>query len=179
MLVAATRRFISPGIPFQKKTNSRSSGVWVFPPKTHSSVQARSFLGSLFCRPRKNTVVCECRKDRNPPPKSACQVDMAVGQNPTRTPSEHPNPTTKIGPKMGGEFTYQPKWAPKTVLTTAAIFCRDPYIIHLNIATCKWWCFQLYFGVEKATCFKWWQHVSFKEPCLICRVYCPQLPYTY
>ena len=29
-----------------------------------------------------------------------------------RTPSEHPNPTTKIGSKMGGEFTYQPKWDP-------------------------------------------------------------------
>ena len=24
-----------------------------------------------------------------------------------RAPSEHPNPTTKIGPKMGGEFTTQ------------------------------------------------------------------------
>ena len=33
------------------------------------------------------------------------------------TPDEHPNPTTKIKPKMGGEFTYQPKWDPKTVLT--------------------------------------------------------------
>ena len=31
-----------------------------------------------------------------------CQV--AMGQNPNRTPSEHPNPTTKIGSKMGGEF---------------------------------------------------------------------------
>ena len=30
---------------------------------------------------------------------------MAMGQNPNRTPSEHPNPTTKIGSKMGGEFT--------------------------------------------------------------------------
>ena len=28
--------------------------------------------------------------------------------------SEHPNPITKIGPKMGGEFTYPPKWDPKT-----------------------------------------------------------------
>ena len=72
----------------------------------------------------------------------------------SRTPSEHPNPTTKIGAahrlsgwpkkspnfifttkmvfpkslkfmnsgseaKMGGEFTYQSKWDPKTVLTTA------------------------------------------------------------
>ena len=31
---------------------------------------------------------------------------MAMGQNPNRTPSEHPNPTTKIGSKLGGEFTY-------------------------------------------------------------------------
>ena len=33
--------------------------------------------------------------------------DMATGQNPNRlVSSEHPNPTTKIGSKMGGEFTY-------------------------------------------------------------------------
>ena len=38
--------------------------------------------------------------------------EMAMGQNPNRTPSEHPNPTTKIGSKMGGEFTYQPRWDP-------------------------------------------------------------------
>ena len=31
---------------------------------------------------------------------------MAMGQNPNRTPSKHPNPTTKIGSNMGGEFTY-------------------------------------------------------------------------
>ena len=35
---------------------------------------------------------------------------MAMGQNPNRTPSEHPNPTTKIKPKMGGAPT--PKWDP-------------------------------------------------------------------
>ena len=29
-----------------------------------------------------------------------------MGQNPNRTPSEHPNPTTQIGSEMGGEFTY-------------------------------------------------------------------------
>ena len=49
-------------------------------------------------------------------------------------PMEHPNPTTKIGSKMGGEFTY-PKMVP-LVLTTTAIFsssssgiadgCRHP-----------------------------------------------------
>ena len=36
---------------------------------------------------------------------------MDVGQNPNRTASEHPNPTTKIGTQMGGEFT-SPKWYP-------------------------------------------------------------------
>ena len=30
------------------------------------------------------------------------QADMAMGQNPNRTPSEHTNPTTKIGSKMLG-----------------------------------------------------------------------------
>ena len=32
-------------------------------------------------------------------------------------PSEHPSPTTKIGSKLGGEFAYQPKWDPRTVLS--------------------------------------------------------------
>ena len=39
-------------------------------------------------------------------------------------PSEPPNPTTKIGSKMGGEFTQSPKWDPKTVLTTTATHHR-------------------------------------------------------
>ena len=30
----------------------------------------------------------------------------------------------QIGSDMGGEFTYQPKWDPKTVMTTTAIFFR-------------------------------------------------------
>ena len=38
-------------------------------------------------------------------------------------PSEHPNPTTKIGSKMGGEFTY-PKMAP-LVLTHSHILRWD------------------------------------------------------
>ena len=33
---------------------------------------------------------------------------------------------------------------------------RDPYIIHLNIALSM--VVPLYFGVEKATCFKWLQN---------------------
>ena len=37
-----------------------------------------------------------------------CQ--MAMGQNPNRTPPVNIPIPTKIGSKMGGEFTYQPKW---------------------------------------------------------------------
>ena len=33
--------------------------------------------------------------------------EVAMGQNPNRT-SEHPNPTTQIGPNTGGKFS--PKW---------------------------------------------------------------------
>ena len=44
--------------------------------------------------------------------------NVGMGQTPNRTPSEHPNPTTQIGSKMGGEFTYPPKWDPQTVFTT-------------------------------------------------------------
>ena len=33
------------------------------------------------------------------------QKSRTMGQNPNRTPSEHPNPTAKSGSKMGGEFT--------------------------------------------------------------------------
>ena len=46
------------------------------------------------------------------------------------------NPTTKIGSKMGGEFTETPKWDTKTVLTTTTIyFCyaqllECPSIVH-------------------------------------------------
>ena len=35
---------------------------------------------------------------------------VAMGQNPNRTPVNII--PTKIGSKMGGEFTYQPKWDP-------------------------------------------------------------------
>ena len=44
------------------------------------------------------------------------------------TPSEHPTPTTKIGPKLG-EFTY-PKISPKTVLTTTATCLQNRVSSH-------------------------------------------------
>ena len=40
-------------------------------------------------------------------------------------PANIPIPT-KIGSKMGGEFTYPPKWDPKTVLTTTAKWSDPP-----------------------------------------------------
>ena len=48
------------------------------------------------------------RKPHSSPLQSKPPI-WAMGQNPNRTPSEHPNPTTQISTKMGGEFTYQPK----------------------------------------------------------------------
>ena len=42
--------------------------------------------------------------------------ERAMGQNPNRPPMTIPIPT-KTGSTMGGEFTYQPTWDPKTVLT--------------------------------------------------------------
>ena len=47
---------------------------------------------------------------------------------------------------------------------SVSLSIRDPYIMHLDIAL--YMVVSLYFGVEKATCFKWLQHVSFKEPCV-------------
>ena len=44
---------------------------------------------------------------------------MAVGQNPV-PPVNIPIPS-KIGSKMGGEFTYQPKWDPNTVLHNQSV----------------------------------------------------------
>ena len=44
-----------------------------------------------------------------------------MGQHPNRARMNIPIPT-KIGSKMGGEFTYQPKWDPKT----------DPWPFHTN-----------------------------------------------
>ena len=70
---------------------------------------------------------------------------LAMGQIPV--PRANIPIPTKIGSKMGGEFTYQPKWDPKTVLTTTAIwvwvkikppgfspwfpFARVPFWVHI------------------------------------------------
>ena len=49
-------------------------------------------------------------------PNGMHHTEMAMGQNPNRTPNI-PIPT-KIGSKMGGEITHHPKRDPKTVVTT-------------------------------------------------------------
>ena len=45
---------------------------------------------------------------------------LAMGQNPVPPSGYIPIPT-RIGSKMGGEFTHQPKWHPKTLLTHSQI----------------------------------------------------------
>ena len=67
--------------------------------------------------------------------------DVAMGQNKNkkRTPSEHPNPTTKIDSKMGGEFTY-PKMVPLAlnhghVLQLASSLSKSP--THVAIHWCE------------------------------------------
>ena len=67
--------------------------------------------------PKWVALVSEKHGYQNPRKKKpSCLIlshtQMAMGQNPNRTPSEHPNPTTRIGSKTGGEFTHQPKWDP-------------------------------------------------------------------
>ena len=47
-------------------------------------------------------------------------VGMAMGQNPNRTPSEHPTPSTRIGSKMDGAQIPTKLGSTKTVLTTTA-----------------------------------------------------------
>ena len=52
----------------------------------------------------------------------------------SRTPSEHPNSTTKIGSKMDGAPT--PKWAPKTVLTHSHLRQRMSCCLWCGICRC-------------------------------------------
>ena len=70
-------------------------------------------------------------------------VENGCGSN-TRPPANIPIPT-KIGSKMGGEFTYQPKWDPKTFLTTTAIFV--PSLRHI-------WCYVSWRGVPRGPDFE-------------------------
>ena len=64
---------------------------------------------------------------------------MAMGQNPNRlAPSERPHPTTKIGSKMGGEFTY-PKMVPLVLAHSHMALCnfssKKGRMIHPQSAT--------------------------------------------
>ena len=53
-----------------------------------------------------HTTAASHGKTQRPKGEASPAKSTAVGQKPNRTPSEHPNPTTKIGSKMGGECTY-------------------------------------------------------------------------
>ena len=55
---------------------------------------------------------------------------MAMGQNPNRPPSEHPNPSTKIGSTMGGAPT--PKWYPIGFDPQPCVHLGQPYGVHIG-----------------------------------------------
>ena len=77
------------------------------------------FLGAIFHIKLSQVKVHQTGKSSRIP-GSPCipaswESHIAMGQNPV-PPVNIPIPT-KIPTKMGGEFTYQPKWDPKTALT--------------------------------------------------------------
>ena len=95
----------------------------------HFALQARHVSKTVReqpIRPQAFGMGVETRSSDEATGLSASCAYMGMGQNPNRTPSEHPNPTTKLGSKMGGEFTSQPKWIP-LVLTHSHQFGPDPH----------------------------------------------------
>ena len=93
------QRSASCGYEAQQGTTSKVVGSLAF--HTLPSANLPSWLGRLLPFPFKRGVHWPWVKSQIVPP-----VNIRF------------NPTT-IGSEMGGEFTYQPKWDPKTVLTTA------------------------------------------------------------
>ena len=77
-------------------TNQTSSGKHIAAQKS----------GTNLCAP------LDGNKSQNLRNLSSVILSHIYGHGSKSYPSEHPNPTTKIKPKMGGEFTYQPKWYP-------------------------------------------------------------------
>ena len=64
--------------------------------------------------------------------------NMAMGQNPV--PPVNIRIPTKIGPKMGGEFTQSPKWDPKTSsgeFFFAGLFVRE-FLFWGHYFDCFW-----------------------------------------
>ena len=57
---------------------------------------------------------------------------LAMGQNPNPTPSEHPNPTTKIGSKMYPTSTSSPPAPPNTHRSAPLRFARASSLARLG-----------------------------------------------
>ena len=64
---------------------------------------------------------CSSAVRRQNPTGLNVEGQLAMAQKPNRTPSEHPNPTTKIGSKIGGA-PKTPKTVPLVLTTTASWF---------------------------------------------------------
>ena len=62
--------------------------------------------------------------------------EMAMGQEPNRTPSEHPNPTTKIGSKMDGAPKPPQNGIPLVLTTTAICFAGPAKQAAINSGHC-------------------------------------------
>ena len=99
----------TPSAHSNPKIGSKMGGEFTYQPKwdpigfdNHSHDSARKQV------PRSEICVVFERKTTSPKTRTH---PHGCGSK-SRTPSEHPNPTTNIGSKMGREFTYQPKWDP-------------------------------------------------------------------
>ena len=84
--------------------------------------------------------------------------NMAMGQNPV--PVNIPIPT-QTESKMGGAFTYQPKWDSKTVLTTAILWMDE--ILHQLEAMGKTKSVGIYKGIMIPGFLRWCE-MDFVQP---------------
>ena len=62
---------------------------------------------------------------------------MGFSKSVGRKFGEHPNPTTEMGLKMGGELTYQPKWDPIGVDPQSCESLSKPGTKMVNPEPCK------------------------------------------
>ena len=129
---------MSASSPFLAETLSLSLSFSRFPTSRidtcFKAATKRDCLGNTFCASFLMKSSNSMRPENGAwPACNMCSMTvahMAMGQNPYRTPSEHPNFPTKIGPKMRGEFTYQPKWdtisSPKILTKMRGEFPENP-----------------------------------------------------
>ena len=93
-------------IPIPTKIGSKIGGDFTYQPTWDQP------------QPQKSLELPMERTPNGEKPNGNGKKNKAMGQKPV--PPLNIPILTKIGSKLGGEFTYQPKWDPKTVVTTTA-----------------------------------------------------------